>query len=1276
MPRLHYSNRLECLIEPLSQQLEKRDPFDTVEIVVPNFSLERWISLKLAQFHGIAANLHFITLENAINEGLKKKLRDRFYTLLKPETTHCIVLEVLREKLKTDDPLWQPVRSYITTNSRLSPEAREHRLYQLAGRLTYLFMEYELSRNDEIITSWMAGRNALDPDPLSTETWQRELWTELFGPEGNVTRHNHSARKSKSTEFQKELYTLPQIYRFYSMKPKQQNLILSSKSLNEKLKPLHIFGVSYLSRFHQKALTEQLSNLREVHVYTLNPCMEFWEDVQSLGESKGAAHRPLEVSRLRFGENVTLSEKEIELGELFEDEEDNPFLQAWGLPGRENIKLLNQWSAWTFEPWFSDIDSEEALTESSSTPHHSVLSKLQQDILFREPRRVSKLNLKQDESIVVLACANPRREVEAVGNLIWHLIRKDQNLKLNECALIVNDMKLYQHEIEQVFESIYSIPYHLIDGVSGSVSRLEDAAISLLGLCFTEYTRRDVFSLINNPCFLQKFEDNSSERKDSFGEQLQKKQWLQWADELNIFYGIDRESQKEKGYLHLEYDIYNWEQAFHRLTLGEMVSMEESEGIYSNGNQQTVPFDFAEEWSTEAARFILIVRSLIADTRDLPKWELCGKDWGLYLETLLKTYLKPIGIIDEEVFQNLLKNVRAFSDLDLGNGSVPRQFSFNTIFEFFKQKQQSATVNYGNYLAEGITVSSFKPMRPIPFKAVFLLGMGEGLFPTPYQRDTLDLRHIPVTLNQTLKNKSIRERRLGDVSVTERDRYMFLETLVSTKKHLVLSYVSRNDRTDDELNPSSIIQTLIDELDSGYLKEKFEIIRHPLKPYSLDYFPELSAQNFGSANNHDAAPKNQYPNYDPAAFRQARAFRIRELFDLHSQSFGSSNRFHRISPDWLSTEVRDLITTDAFSIKEGVSFLDKKLSTVTFSRLRKFLESPLQSTAGHLLGLSEDEKDVSEIVDEPLVLERMREWLLLRKVWNSALNAPAKDTQLKSQPEWNNFYQLQAQRMELQGIMPTGIFRKAMQNRHLRILKSWEKQLNSVLKTDWCTVQKNICQFNFGAVRKGNFKKGLNCTERILPQVNFKKVCPELPDNKNMCFNVQGETEWWYKNELGKHYVIHFSERESKDKVWLRHFIDVLVLLVAEIIQEYTEVTGLCITGEGKLKSRIINLPSRQKAQDYLVNLLYAMNTENAAVLMPVESVLELTKENLTNEDYNSRFKDWMDSKLNSSKENLGISSQFGPVKFLNDVNYPENPFQLMNSRFNLFFETVLTSKK
>ena len=1258
MPRLHYSNHLESLIVPLAQELDKRDPFDTADIVVPNFSLEKWISLKLAQICGIAANLRFITLEKAINEGLQQNLSGRHYTLLKPETIQCLLLEVLREKLETSDPLWLPVRGYLTPQTKIRPEAAEHRIYQLAGRLTHLFLEYEFSRNEELLNSWLDGQNAVDQDPLGTESWQRILWTELFGADGKIPRHNQNARQSVSEEFQPELFTLTQLYRICQDKPNQQNATFNKESL-------HVFGVSYLSRFHQKALTEQLAHVRDIHVYALNPCMEFWEDIQSLGESKAAVLRSLETDRNRFSNQKSLSETEIALGELFQDENDNPFLQAWGRPGRENMRLLNQWSDWNFTPWFVEKGVSTTLTEDAENPQPNVLKQLQEDILFREPRRLKSLELEQDESLMVLACANPRREVEAVASLIWDWIRRDPDLRLNECAVIVHDMNLYQHQIEQVFESIYNLPYHLIDGISGSAGRLEDAANSLLGLCFTEYSRHDLFSLLKNPCFLGKFEDGMPTGKSFPGEALQIEKWLEWADELNVFYGIDNESQEAQGYLHLEQDIYHWEQAFRRLTLGEMVTAPVETGFISISNQQLVPADLPEEWGEEAARFMLIVRSLIADTRDLPKWKMSGKEWGRYLRILLKTYLKPLEQADEEAFQNLLRNVLAIRDLDLAQEDA-RKFSFSTIYEFFKQKQQSATLQRGHYLAEGVTVSSFQPMRPIPFKAVFLLGMGEGLFPTPYQRDTLDLRHIPVPLSPAVEGQNFRERRLGDVSVTERDRYMFLETLVSTRKHLVLSYVSRNDRTDDELNPSSIIQTLVDELGSGYLKARFEKTLHPLKPYSLSYFPELT-----DSESKIFTAKNRLPNYDPAAFRQARVFRTRQLFDQQFPRTGRSGGFQRISPEWLSPEVKQSLTENTFRTIAPESASETNLRTVSFTRLRKFLESPLQSTASHLLRLDEDEEERGDKIDEPLVLERLSEWSLIRKVWDNALTVRENSSYSKAHPEWQKLYQLHAQHMELEGEMPSGIFKGAMQTRHLRILKSWQKQLTATLQIDWSTLQKNLRQFHFGAVRVGTFDSGLTESHQLHPELSIENENPAESEEKNICTKIHGKTEWCYTDDSENWHLIYFSERESKDKTWLRHFLDVLILRAANVLPENAKVTGLCIAPEGKLRSREIRLPARQQAQDYLFDLVHEMNAENAAVLMPVESVFELAKENLSSTNYNQRFVEWMDGKLNSPRENMGISSQYGTVKFLKDVPYPENPYQLMNRRFQLFFETI-----
>ena len=86
--------------------------------------------------------------------------------------------------------------------------------------------------------------------------------------------------------------------------------------------------------------------------------------------------------------------------------------------------------------------------------------------------------------------------------------------------------------------------------------------------------------------------------------------------------------------------------------------------------------------------------------------------------------------------------------------------------------------------------------------------------------------------------------------------------------------------------------------------------------------------------------------------------------------------------------------------------------------------------------------------------------------------------------------------------------------------------------------------------------------------------------------------------------------------------------------------------------------------------MVQEINNGENAILMPVESVLELSKENLKESEYNVRFNEWMERELLFTSGKMRISSQYGPVKFFDEVPFPENPRKLLNNRFRLFFET------
>ena len=94
--------------------------------------------------------------------------------------------------------------------------------------------------------------------------------------------------------------------------------------------------------------------------------MEFWENLQSVWEKKQEFREKLDRYRKYFQEDTRISEADLEAGELIRNEEENPFLQAWGRPGRENIRLLNEWKEWQFDEHFTDP------LESSDPPVYCV----------------------------------------------------------------------------------------------------------------------------------------------------------------------------------------------------------------------------------------------------------------------------------------------------------------------------------------------------------------------------------------------------------------------------------------------------------------------------------------------------------------------------------------------------------------------------------------------------------------------------------------------------------------------------------------------------------------------------------------------------------------------------------------------------------------------------------------------------------------------------------------------------------------------------------------
>ncbi|HSX13972.1 MAG TPA: exodeoxyribonuclease V subunit gamma [Chlamydiales bacterium] len=163
--------------------------------------------------------------------------------------------------------------------------------------------------------------------------------------------------------------------------------------------------------------------------------------------------------------------------------------------------------------------------------------------------------------------------------------------------------------------------------------------------------------------------------------------------------------------------------------------------------------------------------------------DLCSKnktlqDWANQFERIAEKYLSPEE--DRAAFDSSIRSLRR-ARLEAV------EFPFEVIEELFTQGLQSSYL--GNHL-HAVCLSSIGEGAVTPSRACFLMGMDEESFPRKMQRTSLDL---------------IRK----DPATCDIDRYLFLQVLLNTKEALILSYSHISPEDGKSVNPSSVVQELL-----------------------------------------------------------------------------------------------------------------------------------------------------------------------------------------------------------------------------------------------------------------------------------------------------------------------------------------------------------------------------------------------------------------------------------------------------------------------------------
>ncbi len=550
---------------------------------------------------------------------------------------------------------------------------------------------------------------------------------------------------------------------------------------------IFVFGIPTLPPFYIDVLMA-LAEISDIHFFYLNPCREYWE----------YAYTEKEIERFK---RTGLSAEDLYF------ESGNPLLASMGTCGREFFSLILSTAGDTGTNLFQDPGQ------------HSLLARLQSDILNMTSRTATdpgNTPLPQtDRSFQMHACHSPMREVEVLYDNLLRFFDDIPGLLPKDILVMTPDIATYAPLVQAVFDAPdheeTHIPYSITDKSLRRNSSIADTFLSVVTLDRQRFTSTAVLDILENGAVYQKFGLAESDLELI----------RHWVRETGICWGIDGEYRRGLGLP--PFRDNTWQSGRERLLLGYTLPETEQKTLFAG----RLPFGEIEGGHAAIlGAFSRFLDVLFTCTAALQKRQSLTA-WSRELRNMLDS----LFYCDEHT-EHELKTVRDVL-CDKGLAAVAARTGYSddvspaVVQRYLTSKLEHDSISHG-FISSGVTFCTMLPMRSIPFRVIYMLGMNDGDYPRTASAPGFDLIQ--------------QQRRLCDRSKRYEDRYLFLETVLSARDCLIISYIGQSSKDNTELPPSVLVSELCDYCDQSFSVEgsaacRDHIVhRHPLQPFSSSYF--------------------------------------------------------------------------------------------------------------------------------------------------------------------------------------------------------------------------------------------------------------------------------------------------------------------------------------------------------------------------------------------------------------------------------------------------------
>ena len=579
-----------------------------------------------------------------------------------------------------------------------------------------------------------------DHFPLTGEQWQTRLWKKLLNLSG----------KSKMRCF--------------------RDFLRQDKPIAGLPKRLTVFGVGSLPPLYLDIFFK-IASVIDLHFFYLTPCREFWEELYSVREQRwlNAANALPEVG--------------------------NPLLASWGESGRELFtNLLNHQDT---TPYVSsdDLLFGDYIPKDGSG---SVLAHIQQDILTMHDARRDDRALPPDDSLEILNCHSPRREIEILHDKLVPLIA-GKEVEPRDVIVMAPDINTYLPYIESVFaQGPLKECFTVSDRNLHSGCGIGDAFCALLKLSGSRMDTDEVISILSHQAVFT-----------AFGLKVNDLESInRYLESSGIRWGLN--AQDHERFCGVAFEEYSWYHGIDRIFENFTMDTDDLEKISGT------PLILSEGELELFGKFNRFIRKL-AELRDELVFKRDLQQWMEFFQQILETFFKEY---DKDSSEEIAALRQFFTEKWLIGRNVDNieRFSLEVALDVVGSFLNSSRSRF-SFLRGKITFCSLTPLRSIPAQVIAVLGMDDGAFP---RRD--------VTVSFDLMSSKLLP---GDRSGAKEDRYLFLEALMSARRSFWCFYNGRSRFNGKILQPSTVLGELMD-----YLKESCKITEthHYLQDFDPRYF--------------------------------------------------------------------------------------------------------------------------------------------------------------------------------------------------------------------------------------------------------------------------------------------------------------------------------------------------------------------------------------------------------------------------------------------------------